>query len=79
MIVAFWESYNCQKFPEANGNLFNFVPDNNSYSKQNVLRRLHYQIRQPQEKLVRVVIGSIFDFSVGIRKSSSAFGKWIGC
>lgn len=43
-IMAFLESYNCQKFPDVTGNLFNFVPDNHSHSKQNVLRGLHYQI-----------------------------------
>ncbi|MFB2770047.1 dTDP-4-dehydrorhamnose 3,5-epimerase [Pelatocladus sp. BLCC-F211] len=74
----FFESYNYKKFAEATSHLFNFVQDNHSYSKQNVLRGLHYQIRQPQGKLVRVVSGSIFDVAVDIRKSSSTFGRWIG-
>ncbi|WP_026735250.1 dTDP-4-dehydrorhamnose 3,5-epimerase [Fischerella sp. PCC 9605] len=75
----FFESYNYQKFTDITGNLINFVQDNHSCSKQNVLRGLHYQIQQPQGKLVRVVIGSIFDVAVDIRKSSLTFGKWMGC
>ena len=55
-----------------------FVQDNQSYSVANVLRGLHYQIKQPQGKLVRVVVGEIFDVGVDLRKSSPTFGKWDG-
>lgn len=68
----FFESYNKSLFPE------NFVQDNHSNSKQGVLRGLHYQIRQPQGKLVRVVTGEAFDVAVDLRKSSPTFGKWVG-
>lgn len=74
----FFESYNHQKFTEKTGINLNFVQDNQSYSKQKVLRGLHYQIIQPQGKLVRAVVGSIFDVAVDIRKSSSTFGQWVG-
>ena len=75
----FLESYNQQKFIDKTGVSLNFVQDNHSYSKQNVLRGLHYQILQPQGKLVRAVVGSIFDVAVDIRRSSPTFGKWVGC
>lgn len=55
-----------------------FVQDNHSHSGQHILRGLHYQIEQPQGKLVRVVTGSVFDVAVDIRRSSSTFGKWVG-
>jgi dTDP-4-dehydrorhamnose 3,5-epimerase len=55
-----------------------FIQDNQSYSKQNVLRGLHYQIRHPQGKLIRVVAGEIFDVGVDLRKNSPTFGKWHG-
>jgi dTDP-4-dehydrorhamnose 3,5-epimerase len=74
----FFESYNHQKFTDKASININFFQDNHSRSKQNVLRGLHYQIVQPQGKLVRTVIGSIFDVAVDIRKSSSTFGKWVG-
>ncbi|MBD2445886.1 dTDP-4-dehydrorhamnose 3,5-epimerase [Nostoc sp. FACHB-152] len=74
----FFESYNQQKFIDKAGITFNFVQDNHSCSKKNVLRGLHYQIIQPQGKLVRVVVGSIFDVAVDIRKSSPTFGQWVG-
>jgi dTDP-4-dehydrorhamnose 3,5-epimerase len=74
----FFESYNQQKFTELTGLKTNFVQDNQSLSKQNVLRGLHYQIIQPQGKLVRTVTGSIFDVAVDIRQSSPSFGKWVG-
>lgn len=74
----FLESYNQQKFTDKTGINLNFVQDNHSLSKQNVLRGLHYQIIQPQGKLVRVVVGSIFDVAVDIRKSSPTFGQWVG-
>ncbi|MDM9382168.1 dTDP-4-dehydrorhamnose 3,5-epimerase [Chlorogloeopsis sp. ULAP01] len=75
----FFESYNRQKFSDVTGHIVNFVQDNHSRSQQNVLRGLHYQIEQAQGKLVRVIIGSIFDVAVDIRKSSPTFGQWVGC
>src|SRR6266705_232869 len=73
----FLESYQKQRFSEA-GIPFDFVQDNHSKSQQGVLRGLHYQIQQPQGKLVRVIAGEIFDVAVDIRKSSPTFGKWVG-
>lgn len=75
---SFFESFNLKKFTENTGIDVNFVQDNHSYSKQHVLRGLHYQIVQPQAKLVRAVIGTIFDVAVDIRKNSPTFGKWVG-
>ncbi|MGZ8291017.1 MAG: dTDP-4-dehydrorhamnose 3,5-epimerase [Telluria sp.] len=74
----FFESYNARIFSELTGLPAHFVQDNHSRSAKNVLRGLHYQIRQPQGKLVRVVHGSIFDVVVDIRRSSPFFGRWIG-
>lgn len=74
----FMESFNQNSFDEATGARFNFVQDNHSRSTKGVLRGLHYQISQPQGKLVRVVSGSVFDVAVDIRKSSATFGKWVG-
>lgn len=74
----FFESFNQRAFNEATGLQVNFVQDNHSRSGKGVLRGLHYQIQQPQGKLVRVVRGSVFDVAVDIRKSSSNFGKWVG-
>lgn len=74
----FFESFNLKKFIDKTGINVNFVQDNHSYSKQHVLRGLHYQITQPQAKLVRTVVGSIFDVAVDIRKNSPTFGKWVG-
>jgi dTDP-4-dehydrorhamnose 3,5-epimerase len=74
----FMESYNQRAFQEATGLNPTFVQDNHSRSARNVLRGLHYQIRQPQGKLVRVVAGEVFDVAVDLRKSSPDFGKWIG-
>jgi len=74
----FFEAYNDQKFAQDTGIVTNFVQDNHSYSKQNVLRGLHYQIQQPQGKLIRAVVGTIFDVAVDIRKSSPTFAKWVG-
>ncbi|MBD2438299.1 dTDP-4-dehydrorhamnose 3,5-epimerase [Nostoc sp. FACHB-110] len=73
----FYESYNQQKFVQETGINVNFIQDNHSYSKQNVLRGLHYQINKPQGKLIRVIQGKIFDVAVDIRKSSSTFGQWV--
>jgi len=74
----FFESYNERAFAQATGLQLNFVQDNHSRSAQGVLRGLHYQIRQPQGKLVRVVRGSVFDVAVDLRKSSPTFGQWVG-
>ncbi len=74
----FFESYNARKFAELTGLKTEFVQDNHSRSARNVLRGLHYQIRQPQGKLVRVVAGAVYDVAVDIRKNSPTFGKWEG-
>ena len=74
----FFESFNSKKFSEAVGQSLNFVQDNHSRSSRNVLRGMHYQIRQPQGKLVRVITGEVFDVAVDIRKNSPTFGKWTG-
>lgn len=74
----FYESFNQQQFLDATGVKANFVQDNHSLSQKNVLRGLHYQIQQPQGKLVRVVSGEVFDVAVDIRRSSPNFGKWAG-
>lgn len=74
----FLESYNQQKFQNATGIKAAFVQDNHSRSGKNVLRGLHYQVKHPQDKLVRVVRGSVFDVAVDLRKSSSTFGHWVG-
>lgn len=71
----FLESYNERVFAEL-GIREHFVQDNHSYSGRNVLRGLHYQIRQPQGKLVRAVTGEILDIAVDLRQSSATFGKW---
>ncbi len=73
----FFESFNNRIFEEATGLRRNFVQDNHSRSLRNVLRGLHYQIKQPQGKLVRVTAGEVFDVAVDIRKSSPTFGKWV--
>lgn len=75
----FYESYNHQAFTEKAGITVEFVQDNHSCSKQHVLRGLHYQIQQPQGKLVRAIAGTILDVAVDIRKSSSTFGQWVSC
>ncbi len=74
----FFESFNERTFAQATGLRVNFVQDNHSRSAQGVLRGLHYQLRQPQGKLVRVVRGSVFDVAVDLRKSSAYFGRWVG-
>ena len=74
----FLESFNQQAFNEATGTDHQFVQDNHSRSGKGVLRGLHYQIQQPQGKLVRVVRGKVWDVAVDIRKSSSTFGQWVG-
>ncbi|TAM17857.1 MAG: dTDP-4-dehydrorhamnose 3,5-epimerase [Pandoraea sp.] len=74
----FFESFNQRKFEEAIGRSVNFVQDNHSRSSRGVLRGLHYQIKQPQGKLVRVIAGEVFDVAVDLRKKSPTFGQWIG-
>jgi dTDP-4-dehydrorhamnose 3,5-epimerase len=76
----FYESFNERRFAELTGitGALRFVQDNHSRSARNVLRGLHYQIKQPQGKLVRVVSGEVFDVAVDIRKSSPTFGHWVG-
>ena len=74
----FFESYNQKAFQEATGLNVSFVQDNHSKSAKNVLRGLHYQIEQPQGKLVRVTHGEVFDAAVDIRKGSKTYGQWVG-
>lgn len=74
----FFESFNQRQFEEAAGRPVQFVQDNHSRSAKGVLRGLHYQIQQPQGKLVRVAAGEVFDVAVDLRKSSPSFGQWVG-
>ena len=72
----FFESYNRRTFAQATGLDVEFVQDNHSRSSKNVLRGLHYQLRQPQGKLVRVSAGEIWDVAVDLRRASKSFGRW---
>ena len=74
----FFESFNKKIFEESTGTVVEFVQDNHSKSTKGVLRGLHYQIKQPQGKLVRVTSGEVFDVAVDLRKSSETFGRWVG-
>ncbi len=74
----FYESFNQRQFDQAIGRHVAFVQNNHSRSVKNVLRGLHYQIRQPQGKLVRVVVGEVYDVAVDLRRSSPTFGHWVG-
>lgn len=74
----FLESFNQQRFNAATGTAYQFVQDNHSRSSRGVLRGLHYQVRQPQGKLVRVVAGAVWDVAVDIRPHSPSFGRWVG-
>ena len=74
----FYESYNRKIFAQATGLDVAFVQDNHSRSAKHVLRGLHYQLRQPQGKLVRVTVGEIWDVAVDLRRSSPGFGRWTG-
>ena len=74
----FYESFNQKIWQEKTGVQTTFVQDNHSRSEKNVLRGLHYQIQQPQGKLVRVIRGAVFDVAVDIRQSSPTFGRWVG-
>ncbi len=75
----FFESFNERVFADKTGVNTRFVQDNHSRSCQNVLRGLHYQIQQPQGKLVRAVVGTILDVAVDIRRHSPTFGQWVSC
>lgn len=75
----FLESFNARKFATETGVNLEFVQDNHSRSGKNVLRGLHYQIQQPQGKLVRAVVGEVLDVAVDLRKSSPTFGQWVSC
>lgn len=74
----FLESFNARAFAQATGVSSAFVQDNHSRSARGVLRGVHYQIRQPQGKLVRVTAGRVFDVAVDLRRSSPRFGQWVG-
>lgn len=74
----FYESFNQRAFNKVIGQNRSFVQDNHSLSTKNILRGLHYQLKQPQAKLVRVVAGKVFDVAVDLRKSSPSFGCWVG-
>ena len=74
----FYESFNQRQFDEIIGHPIHFVQDNHSRSVKNVVRGMHYQLQQPQGKLIRVISGAVFDVVVDIRKSSPTFGQWIG-
>ncbi len=74
---VFFETYREDRFFQS-GIDANFVQDNHSASTKGVLRGLHYQIRQPQGKLMRVVVGEVFDVAVDLRRSSRTFGNWVG-
>lgn len=74
----FFESFNQRSFNKVSGLDVTFVQDNHSKSARHVLRGLHYQINQPQGKLVRVIAGEVFDIAVDIRRDSNTFGRWVG-
>lgn len=74
----FYESWNQRAFDAAVGREVRFVQDNHSASRRNVLRGMHYQLRRPQGKLVRAVVGEVFDVAVDMRRSSPTFGRWVG-
>ena len=74
----FFESYNEKKWEELTGLKTRFVQDNHSRSAKGVLRGIHYQIQQAQGKLVRAVVGEVFDVAVDLRRSSPTFGQWVG-
>jgi dTDP-4-dehydrorhamnose 3,5-epimerase len=74
----FFESFNAKTFAQDTGLAVDFVQDNHSRSTKGVLRGLHYQIQQPQGKLVRVIGGDVFDVAVDLRQSSPTFKRWVG-
>lgn len=73
----FFESFNQKQFEQWVGPKITFVQENHSRSVKNVLRGLHYQVKQAQGKLVRVIVGEVFDVAVDLRRSSPTFGKWV--
>jgi dTDP-4-dehydrorhamnose 3,5-epimerase len=75
----FFESYNAKVFAESVGIAPTFVQDNHSLSRRGVLRGIHYQIKNPQGKLVRVTRGEVLDVAVDLRRSSPSFGQWVSC
>jgi dTDP-4-dehydrorhamnose 3,5-epimerase len=75
----FFESYNAKVFAESVGIAPTFVQDNHSLSRRGVLRGIHYQIKNPQGKLVRVTRGDVLDVAVDLRRSSPSFGQWVSC
>lgn len=74
----FWESFNRRRFLKSTGIDADFVQDNHSVSARGAIHGLHYQIRQPQGKLVRVIAGEVFDVAVDLRRTSQNFGRWTG-
>lgn len=74
----FFESFNARRYAEQAGIHAPFVQDNHSRSQAGILRGLHYQLNQPQGKLVRVVAGSVFDVAVDLRRHAPTFGRWVG-
>src|SRR5512138_2126116 len=74
----FYESFNRRQLEAALGRKLEFVQDNHSLSRRGVLRGLHYQLPNPQGKLVRVVRGEVFDVAVDLRRGSPSFGRWVG-
>lgn len=75
---AFFESWNRKAFAKLAGRDVDFVQDNHSLSLKGVLRGLHYQVKRPQGKLVRVASGEVYDVAVDLRRSSPTFGRWVG-
>ena len=74
----FWEVFSAERFLKDGGVEYTFIQDNQSGSRKGILRGLHYQIKHPQGKLVRAIVGEIFDVAVDLRRSSPTFGKWVG-
>lgn len=74
----FYESHNARTFEQLTGQRVNFVQDNHTKSARGVLRGLHYQVRQPQGKLVRVTAGTVYDVVLDLRRASPFFGRWVG-
>lgn len=74
----FLESFHQKRFNEAVGKDYTFVQDNHSFSAKGVLRGLHYQLQNPQGKLIRILSGEVFDVAVDMRKDSPSYGKWAG-
>jgi dTDP-4-dehydrorhamnose 3,5-epimerase len=75
---SFWETWHQQRFAQFPGLSVGFVQSNQSFSRHNVLRGLHYQLERPQGKLVRVTAGEVFDVAVDLRRGSNSFARWYG-